>query len=581
MTWRKSVIQVALGQKPADLVVTGGRLVNVNTREIYPADVAVADGRIAILGDVQRAVGPGTERIDATGCFLVPGLLDSHLHTEDSQVTLTELSRVLLPRGVTTVMYAYEIANVLGVRGTQLIREESRAVPLKVYFQSPTSVPWCKGLETTGTVLSPDDVREMLAWEETVSLGESDVFDILALDEAILAKLEAAHEAGKPVNGHAAMVTGANLMAVAAGAFHDDHENYTADEVITKARLGMRVMLREFNLPWVAEAVTRKQIDTRNLLLAIDDKPVHWLVKQGGVDAAVRAAIAQGIDPMTAIQMATINPAVYFRLDLNLGSISPGRIADLFLVETLEALEAKAVIANGKVVARDGKFLLQLPRHPYPDWAKGTVRLGRKMTGQDFEIRSEAGDAVEARVIVLREAGFVRKLEPRRLPVRKGCVELASDDAWNYIAVVERHSGKGGIGLGVVEGFGIRAGAIATTVGHDCHNLTVVGKSRDDMAACANALADSGGGYVAVRNGKILAHVPLEIAGLTTEAPYEEVVEKLEAFEAVCRDELGFPKEMMFLMITAFVFEGTPFGVAITDKGLVDGYKQEIVPLIV
>ena len=581
MTWRKSVIQVALGEKPADLVVTGGRLVNVNTREIYPADVAIAEGRIAIVGDVLRAIGPATEVVEAKGSYLVPGLLDSHLHTEDSQVTLTELSRVLLPRGVTTVMYAYEIANVLGVRGTQLIRDESRVVPLKVYIESPTSVPWCKGLETTGATLSPEDVQEMLAWKETVSLGESDVFDILSLDESILAKLEAAHAAGKPVNGHAAMVTGGQLMAVAAGAFHDDHENYTAEEVLAKARLGMRVMLREFNLPWVAAAVTQNKVDTRNMLLAIDDKPVHWLVKQGGVDSAVRAAIANGIDPMTAIQMATINPAVYFRLDLNLGSISPGRIGDLFLVETLEGVEAKTVVANGKVVARDGKFLLKLPAYHYPDWAKGTVHLSKPMTGEDLKIRSESQDSVEARVIVLREAGFVRKLEPRELPVRNGCVELGQDSPWNYIGVVERHTGKGGIGLGVVEGFGIRQGAIATSVGHDCHNLTVVGSNRDDMAACVNALAESGGGYVAVRDGKILAQVELEIAGLTTEAPYEEVVAKLERFEAACRDELGFPKEMMFLMITAFVFEGTPFGVAITDKGLVDGYQQKILPLFV
>ncbi|MCJ7706673.1 MAG: amidohydrolase family protein [Anaerolineales bacterium] len=581
MAWRKSVIQVALGEKPADLVVTGGRLVNVNTREVYPADVAIAEGRIAIVGDVQRAIGPATEVVDAKGCLLVPGLLDSHLHTEDSQVTLTELSRVLLPRGVTTVMYAYEIANVLGVRGTQLIRDESRVVPLKVYIQSPTSVPWCKGLETTGTTLSPEEVREMLAWKETVSLGESDVFDILNLDESILAKLDAAHDARKPVNGHAAMVTGGQLMAVAAGAFHDDHENYTAEEVLAKVRLGMRVMLREFNLPLVAAAVTQNKVDTRNMLLAIDDKPVHWLVKQGGVDSAVRAAIANGIDPMTAIQMATINPAVYFRLDLNLGSISPGRIGDLFLVETLEGLEAKAVIANGKVVARDGKFLLQLPTYHYPSWAKGTVRLSRPVTARDFEIRSDSGDAIEARVIVLREGGFVRKLEPRKLPVRNGCVELGENGPWNYIAVVERHTGKGGIGLGVVEGFGIRQGAIATSVGHDCHNLTVVGNNRDDMAVCVNALADSGGGYVAVRDGRILAQVTLEIAGLTTEAPYEQVVEKLDRFEAVCRDELGFPKDMMFLMITAFVFEGTPFGVAITDKGLVDGYEQRILPFFV
>src|SRR3972149_4964757 len=268
-------------------------------------------------------------------------------------------------------------------------------------------------------------------------------------------------------------------------------------------------------------------------------------------------------------------------LDLNLGSISPGRIGELFMGERLEDLEAKLVVANGKVVARDGRFLLKLPPYRYPDWAKGTVRLGRPLPAADFEIRCGPGPEIEARVMVLLEAGFVRKLEPRKLPVRDGHIELGAEAPWNYIAVVERHTGKGAMGLGVVEGFGIRHGAIGTSVGHDCHNLTIVGSNREDMAVCANALAESGGGYVAVREGKVLVLVPLEIAGLTTEAPYEQVAENLERFEAVCRQDLGFPENMMFLMITAFVFEGTPFGVAITDKGLVDGYQQKILPFFV
>jgi len=581
MSWRKNVIQVALGQKSADLVVRGGRLVNVNTREIYPVDIAIIDGRIAVTGDVERVIKDETQVIDAAGAYLVPGLMDSHLHTEDSQVTLTELSKVLLPRGVTAVMYAYEIANVLGVRGTELIRNESRVVPLKVFIESPTSVPWCQGLETTGATLNVQDVEEMLSWDETVSLGESDVFDILNLDPSILAKLDAAQASRKPVNGHAAMITGDQLMAVAAGAFHDDHENYTVEEVLTKARLGLRVMLREFNLPYVASAITENEIDTRNFLLAIDDKPIHWMAREGGVDQAVRVAIANGIDPMTAIQMATINPATYFRLDLNLGSISPGRIADFFITESLENLEARTVIVDGNVVARDGQFLLDLPAYHYPEWAKDTIKLSKTITPSDFEIRTDAKEEVNIRVIVLKEMGFVRVLEPRMVPIKNGCIELEEGGPWNYIAVVDRHSGENNIGLGVLESFGIHRGAIATSVGHDCHNLTVVGSNRNDMAVCIKALQESGGGYVAVRDSQVLAQVPLEIAGLTTEAPYGQVVDQLNQFETICRDELGFPEDMMFLMITAFVFEGTPFGIAITDKGLVDGYQQQIIPLFI
>jgi adenine deaminase len=425
MSWRESVIRVALGKRPADMAIVGGRLVNVSTREVYPAGVAIADGRVAVVGDVARCIGPDTQVIRAHRAFLLPGLIDSHVHTEDSQVTLTELSRALLPHGVTTVMHAHEAVNILGLRGQDMIRDEIHRVPLKVYIQAPPSVPWAAGLETPGAALSVEDVTEMLGWKETASLGESDVFDILKLDEAILAKLEAAAAAGKPVNGHAAMVKGERLMAVAAGAFHDDHENYTPDELMTKVRLGLRVMLREFNIPVLAPAVAQGTVDTRNMLLATDDKPIHLIVKKGGVDQALREAIEYGIDPVTAIQMATLNPATHFRLDLEIGSISPGRIADIVISRSLKKPKALAVIANGRLVARRGRFLPRLPAYRYPDWAKNTVHLKAPLSAADFEIRAgcEAGE-IEVNVIKISEGGFVRALEPQRFPVRGGRLDL-------------------------------------------------------------------------------------------------------------------------------------------------------------
>src|SRR4030042_4181899 len=394
-TWRKSVIEVALGKRPADLVIRGGKLVNVNTREIYPADVAIARSRIAIVGDVSQSVGPNTEVINAEGLYLVPGFIDCHWHTEDSQVTLTQLSRVLLPHGVTSVMYAHEIANVFGVRGQEAVVNEARQVPLKVFFEIPPRVPWAKGLETTGVVLSVDDVREMLSWKEAVSLGESDIFDIINLDKDILAKLDAAHELGKPVNGHAAMGSGKELMAVAAGAFHDDHENYFGEELLTKARLGMRLIVREFNIPDLIPTLIASKIDTRNMMFAIDDKPIHYLAMLGGVDAAVRASIASGLDPLTAIQMGTINAATHFRKDHDIGSISPGRIGDVIITDSLENLTPSVVIANGKLVARDNQFLLDLPTYHYPDWMKNSVRLPRSTSPEQFEINPgiEDGEA--------------------------------------------------------------------------------------------------------------------------------------------------------------------------------------------
>jgi adenine deaminase len=425
MSWRESVIQVALGKKRADLVIKGGKLVNVSTREVYRADVAIADGRVAVVGDVSACTGRGTKIVRAYGCYLLPGFIDSHVHTEDSQVTLTELSRALLPHGVTAVLHAHEAVNILGLRGQDMIRDEIHRIPLKVYIQAPPSVPWAAGLETTGAAISVEDVTEMLSWRETASLGESDVYDILKLDEHILAKLDAAAAAQKPVNGHAAMVKGERLMAVAAGAFHDDHENYTPDELMTKVRLGLRVMLREFNIPVLAPAVAQGSVDTRNMLLATDDKPIHWIVKKGGVDQALRQAIEYGIDPVTAIQMATINPATYYRLDLEIGSISPGRIADVVITRSLKKPKAVSVIANGQLVVRWGRFLPDLPPYRYPDWAKGTIHLSRRLEPSDFEIKPgfEAGE-VEVNVVKISEGGFVRALEPQSFPVKGGKLVL-------------------------------------------------------------------------------------------------------------------------------------------------------------
>ncbi len=561
-------------------MVVGGKLVNVNTREVYPADVACVDGRIAIVGDAETAVGSKTVVVEAGGHYLVPGLIDSHMHTESSGVTLTELSKVLLPRGVTTILYAHEIANVLGVPGTDLVRRESRRVPLKIYFQTPTSVPWAKGLESPAAELGVADVEQMLAWKETVSLGESDYFDVVKLDKAILAKLDAAEALARPIDGHAAMLTPENLMAVAAGAFHDDHENFTSKEVLAKLRLGMRVILREANIPWIAAAVTENAVDTRNCMLCIDDKLVNTLLREGGVDNTVRVAIRHGIEPITAIQMATINPATYFRLDLALGSISPGRIGDIIVTDSLETLSAHAVIANGALVARQGEFLPRLATYRYPKWAQNTVHLGHPAGASDFEICPGFDEGeVEVRTLKISGGGWVKGWGSRRLAVRDGVVVVGSEESINLIAIVERHGGDGRVGKGIVEGIGLRQGAVASSVGHDCHNITVVGTNPEDMAGCVNALAKSGGGFVAVREGEVIAQVAFEVAGLISQAPYAEVAERMDHFEATIRSELGFPSDMEFVVFNFIVLQSSPFQVAITDRGLIDTYAREIAPL--
>jgi adenine deaminase len=583
MSWRRDVIQVDLGKKAADLVITNGSLVNVLTGEVYPADVSVVSGRVAAVGKMaDGAVGPRTEVIDASRAFLVPGLIDAHMHTESSGVTLTQLARILLPRGVTTIMYAHEIANVLGVPGMELVREERRQVPLKVFFEAPTSVPWATGLELPAAVLSPEDVAMILEWPETVALGESDYFDVVAMDEGILRKIEAAHEQGLPVNGHAAMAPYDELMAVIAGGFDDDHENYAEEEVLAKLRLGMKVMLREANIPWLASAVTQHEIDTRNLLLCIDDKLVNVLVRQGGVDNTVRTAVAHGIAPLKAIQMATINAATHFRLDLDLGSISPGKIADILVTDSLTTLAPKAVVANGQLMARDGQFLPTLQPYRYPEWAKGQLRLARRVTASDFEIQIgfESG-RVDLRVLKVSGGGWVKTWAVEPFVVEGGSVLIDVSRSHNLVAVVESHGKDGNIARGVVEGIGLHRGAVASSVSHDCHNITVVGANPEDMAVCVNALADVGGGFAAASQGRILAMVELEVAGLVSDQPYEEIVTKLDNFEEVIRSGLGFPSDIEFVVFNFLALQSSPFQAAITDRGLIDTYARQVLPLVV
>jgi len=340
-------------------------------------------------------------------------------------------------------------------------------------------------------------------------------------------------------------------------------------------------MLREANIPWLASAVTGNQFDLRNLLLCIDDKLINTLVREGGVDNTVRVAVRHGIEPMAAIQMATINPAVYFRLDLLLGSISPGRLGDILITDSLETLTAKAVVANGELVARDGRFLPKLPAYHYPQWTKKSVHLKHPAVASDFTIHAGVREGeVEARVLKISGGGWVKEWGAQRFPVKEGIVRIDPGGAFNLIAVVERHGGDGKIGQGIAEGIGLKRGAVASSVAHDCHNITVVGTNPEDMAVCVNALAKSGGGFAAANGAKVIASVTLPVAGLIADTPYQQVVAELDRFEAAIRAQLGFPTEMEFVVFNFIVLQSTPFQAAITDRGLIDTYSQSIVPLL-
>jgi len=573
-----TLIDVATGRRPADTVVRNGRWVNVHSGEIIAGtDVAIVAGRFAAVGpDLSYAIGPETQVIDAGGRYLVPGLCDAHMHVESGMVTVTEFCRAVIPHGTTSMFIdPHEIANVLGIRGVRLMHDEAAAMPVSVYVQAPSCVPSAPGLETPGATISPDDVAEMLSWPNIIGLGEMMNFPgVAANDPKMLAEIAATQRAGKTVGGHyASPDLGKPFYGYVAGGPADDHEGTRVEDAVARVRLGMRAMLRLgsawFDVAPQVKAITELGLDSRNFVLCTDDSHSGTLVNDGHMNRAVRHAIACGLKPITAIQMATLNTAAHFGLERELGSITPGRRADLIITSDLVALPIELVMAQGKVLAEHGVLTAPLAPWAYPEFAKDTVHL-QPLTAASFAITAPTGrNAVTARVIgVIENQAPTRALE-RMVPVEDGLVvpDRAGDVA--QIALVERHLGTGAVVNALVSGFGYNVDcAVASTVAHDSHQMIVVGTNRDDMALAANRLGEVGGGAIVVSKGKVLALVELPIAGLMSDQRADIVAAKAERLVEAMR-ECGCTLNNAFMQHSLLALVVIP-ELRISDKGLID-----------
>jgi adenine deaminase len=541
------LIAVAAGRAPADLVIRGGTWVNVHSRECLAGhDIAIAAGRFAYCGpDAGHCIGPDTTVIEARGRFMLPGLCDGHMHIESGMLTPAEFARAVIPHGTTTMFTdPHEIANVMGLRGVRLMHDEALLQPINIYTQMPSCAPSAPGLETTGYEITAEDVAEAMGWPGIIGLGEMMNFPgVVAGDTKMLAEIAATQRADKTVGGHyASPDLGPPFHAYAAGGPADDHEGTREDDAVARVRQGMASMLRLGSAWYDVEAqitaVTRKGLDPRGFILCTDDCHSGTLVNEGHMNRVVRHAIACGCDPLTALQMATINTATHFGLQRELGSIAPGRCADLILSSSLTDLPIETVIARGVVVAEAGQILVPCPHLDWPGDARATVHLGKTVTDTDFEIPAPTGaNAVTAKVIGVVENQAPTKALLRELPVVDGNVE--GDEAQDVcqIALVERHRGTGAVQNAFVSGFGYTGRmAIASTVAHDSHHMIVVGTSRADMAAAANRLGEIGGGITVWRDGAELAVVPLPVAGLMSDAPAAEVAAAAEAMVAAMAD---------------------------------------------
>jgi adenine deaminase len=566
------LLQVARGEQPADLVLRGGTLVNIFTGELYETDVAIAHGRIAGLGGGYTAA----QEIDLSGRYLCPGFVDGHMHVESTMVTIPQFARAVVPRGTTTVVLdPHEIANVHGTAGIRYILDSRRDVPLSVFVMLSSAVP-ATAMETAGAELDAAALAPLYAEDGVLGLAEMMNFPgVAAGDQATLDKIRAAQAAGLVIDGHAPGLSGPRLNAYVAAGVGSDHECTTVEEAREKLRLGMYLMIREasnaHNLAALLPAVTPQ--NSRRCILVTDDRHPADLLSQGHVDHLIRTAIGLGLDPVLAIQMATLNPAEWFGLTRRgYGAIAPGYRADIVVVDDLQALKISQVFVGGRLVARDGALVEDLPIAPPPELPR-SIRVGWEQF-PGFGITA-AGEYV--RVIETIPGQIVTKEDVSRATVQDGLAIADPGRDLLKLAVVERHGRNGNVGLGFVRGFGMQRGAIASSVAHDSHNVIIVGVDDDDMLAALKAVEALDGGQVVIEGGAILAQLPMPIAGLISDQPVEAVRDMVDLLHAAFA-RLGGTLEAPFMALSFLALPVIP-SLKLADQGLVDVEQFEIVSL--
>ncbi len=566
-------IQVARGFEPADLVLRNTRLVNVCSGECYPADVAIADGLIVGVS-VPGEIYHGHEERDVQGRWLAPGLIDGHMHIESTMLVLAEFARIVTPRGITVVMLdPHEFANVLGVEGIRYVLESGRGLPLSAYVMLSSCVP-ASSYESPYRVLMADDLLPLLEDERVLGLAEMmNMPGVLNADEQVLAKITATQQHNLVVDGHAPGLSGPDLCAYVTAGVMSDHECTTLEEARQRIRLGMWLMIREGSAACNLDALLPlvKELHPPRAFFVTDDRDPLDLTTRGHIDSMVRRAIELGLDAVEAIRLASYNTAQYFRL-YNRGAIAPGFVADLVLLDDLDAFQVESVYKDGVLVAQNGQLLVDVPTMALTG-VTNTVHIGN-IREDDLRIPGQPG-LVE---VVGIEPGQIttRHLQAEAL-VRDG--EIMADPSRDLLklAVIERHHASGHVGLGLVKGFGLRKGALASSVAHDAHNLVIAGVRDSDILKAAYTLQEMGGGFACVVDGEVLASVPLPYGGLVSPLPAAELVEQLRKLDAVA-EELGCVLDHPFMTLSFLSLSVIP-SLKLTDQGLIDVETFTLLPL--
>jgi adenine deaminase len=613
-TFTLTELLIARGLRPAPLVLKNARVVNVFTGLVDPpADIAIAGGRIVGMGPLSgagrragriagqhagriagqhagRVAGQhagrysGQTEVDLGGRWVCPGLIDGHVHLESAMVTPAEFARAVVPRGTTAVVAdPHEIANVCGLEGIRFMLRASDALPLAVFLSLPSCVP-ASPFDDAGATLAAEDLATLLDEPRMVALGEvMDVPGVLSGDPGLAAKLDLARSTGKVIDGHAPGLSGPDLVAYVLSGAGSDHECTTPDEARERLALGMRLMIREGSAARDLEALLPvvTPANSRRCLLVTDDRNAEDLLREGHLDHLIRQAVRAGLDPVTAIQMATLNPAEYFGLDRALirrGALAPGFSADVVVLDDLATFRVDRVYAGGELVAGPGQSQSAAKAGEDRGESRGErpgERAGGGLRGTchvlpvlaaDFRVAAGDGPAL---VIEVLPGRIVTRQAWLSLPVKDGGWQADPAGGVAKLAVVERHQATGRIGKGFVRGLGLRCGALASSVSHDAHNIVVAGLDDTDMAVAVRAVAEAGGGLAAVRDGRVVEVLPLPIAGLMSDRPLGEVAERLGRLRDLARS-WGAPGSLDPFMALAFLTLATVPELKLTTRGLVD-----------
>jgi adenine deaminase len=548
------LISVAKGKLPADLILANAKVINVFSGEIEPGNVAIYGDRIAGVGDYTQA----KEVLNLQDKYIAPGLINGHIHPESSMLDIGQYARAVVPRGTTALITdLHEIANVCGLEGIKYVLDCARRLPFDLFLMAPSCVP-STHRETSGASLNAEDIRQLLKHKEVIGLGEVMNFPgVLSGDETVLRKISLA--TGKIIDGHAPGVTGKDLSAYIAAGIHSDHESVSLDEAREKLRRGMFIMIREGssekNLDGLLPLVSDKTYN--RCLFVVDDRSCVDLLRDGDIDAVVRKAIGLGLEPVRAIQLATINPAQYFRRD-GLGAVAPGYMANLMVLSDLPRLQIDMVFYRGDIVARDGKPLFTLP----PVIGRG---LTNTVNIKPFNIEA-------LRLLASGKAMPIIEIVPGQIITRKRMEKIKATPDTNRdilkLVVMERHKATGNIGLGLVSGFGLKRGALASSIAHDSHNVIAIGTSDEDIFTAIKEIERLQGGLVAAAQGKVLASLALPIAGLLSDQPLEVVVSKLEGLEKTAAG-LGTTLSSPFATLSFLALPVIP-EIRLTDRGVVE-----------